>query len=114
MLTQAQVMKAAPREKQYKLSDGNGLTLLVMPNGSKLWRFRYHFSNVEKMLSLGSYPDVELGDAREKRDEARKMLRSGKDPSEARAAEKSKEAAAAENTFELMAKEYLAVLREHG
>lgn len=114
MLTQAEVMRAAPREKQYKLSDGNGLTLLVTPSGSKLWRFRYHFENVEKMLSLGSYPAVSLVDAREQRDAARKMLRSGKDPSEARATEKVQGELAAENTFELMAKEYLAVLEEQG
>ncbi|MBN8966054.1 MAG: integrase arm-type DNA-binding domain-containing protein [Rhizobiales bacterium] len=114
MLTQAEVLRAVPKEKQYKLSDGNGLTLLVMPNGSKLWRFRYHFHNVEKMLSLGSYPEVSLADAREKRDDARKMLRSGNDPSGARAAEKSKAAVAAVNTFEVVAKDYLAILEEQG
>ena len=114
MLTQAEVLRAKPREKQYKLSDGNGLTLLVMPNGSKLWRFRYHFHNVEKMLSLGSYPEVSLVDAREKRDDARKSLRVGKDPSEARATEKVREAVASEHTFEVMAREYLTVLEEQG
>ncbi|AMN44736.1 tyrosine-type recombinase/integrase [Rhodoplanes sp. Z2-YC6860] len=112
MLTQAEVLRAAPKERQYKLSDGNGLALLVMPNGSKLWRFRYHFHNVEKMLSLGSYPEVSLVDAREKRDDARKVLRSGNDPAVARATEKESEAVAAVNTFEVMANEYLALLEE--
>ena len=63
MLTQAEVMKAAPREKQYKLSDGNGLTLLVMPNGSKLWRLSYRYLGRQKTLHLGPWPDVSLTDA---------------------------------------------------
>ena len=57
-LTSLAVQNAKPKEKPYKLSDGNGLHLLVQPNGSKLWRFRYHFAGKENMLALGSFPDV--------------------------------------------------------
>src|SRR5947209_2044856 len=61
MLTALVIQNAKPREKSYKLGDGNGLGLLVEPNGSKLWRLRYHFQNKEKMLTLGPDPDVRHG-----------------------------------------------------
>jgi|HubBroStandDraft_2_1064218.scaffolds.fasta_scaffold22453_3 hypothetical protein len=74
MLTVFAIEKAWHQAKSYKLSDGNGLHLLVEPNGSKLWRFRYHFDRNEKMLFLGRYPDVSLAAARAKRDDARKLI----------------------------------------
>lgn len=108
MLTRQEVLRAVAKEKPYKLSDGNGLSLLVMPSGSKLWRFRYHFHNVEKMLSLGSYPEVGLDEAREKRDDARKILRGGNDPAAQRQEEKVKTATA--GLFADAAAEYLSKL----
>lgn len=71
MLTQTAVQAAKPRDKPYKISDGNGLYLLIETNGSKLWRVRYFFDNKEKMLSLGAFPDVTIAQARAKRDDAR-------------------------------------------
>jgi hypothetical protein len=77
MLAVIAIEKAKPKEKPYRLSDGNGLYLQVEKNGSKLWRFRYFFSGKENMLTLGSFPEVSLADAREKRDDARKLLAKG-------------------------------------
>ena len=73
MLTVFAIEKSKPREKPYLLSDGNGLHLLVNPNGSKLWRFRYRIGGKQNLLSLGSFPEVSLADARDKRDAARKL-----------------------------------------
>lgn len=76
-LSDTKVRSAKSEDKAYKLTDGNGLFLLVHPNGSKYWRFRYRFGGKEKMLAFGVYPDVSLANAREKRDEARKLVASG-------------------------------------
>lgn len=67
-------------DKQYKLTDGSGIHLLVHPNGSKYWRLQYRFGGKQKMLALGVYPDVSLADARARRDEARKLLANSIDP----------------------------------
>jgi Arm DNA-binding domain len=75
MLTVLGIEKLKPKEKSYKVSDGNALYLLVEPTGGKLWRIRYKFSAKKKMLSLGAFPEVSLADARAKRDEAQKLLR---------------------------------------
>jgi hypothetical protein len=80
-LTDTKIRGARPQAKPYKLADGDGLTLLVNPNGSKWWRLRYRFGGREKMLSVGVYPDVPLKQARDKRDSIRKMIASGVDPS---------------------------------
>jgi len=84
VLTQFSISKAAPKDKPYKLSDGGGLHLLIKSNGSKLWRFRYRFGGRENMLTLGALPNVSLASAREKRDDARKLLGAGTDPSDRR------------------------------
>ena len=85
LLTEVRLRSAKPREKPYKLFDELGLFLLVMPNADRhkgrLWRLRYHYGKSEKLLSLGSYPDVPLKRAREKRDQARRLLADGVDPS---------------------------------
>jgi hypothetical protein len=60
---------AEPREKPYKLADGDGLYLLIRPNGNKFWRFRYRFAGIEKMLAIGPFPSVSISDARRKRDD---------------------------------------------
>ena len=79
-LTRFAIDKAAPKSKPFKLSDGDGLHLLVQPNGSKLWRFRYRFAGRENMLTFGAFPTISLATARTKRDEARRLLADGSDP----------------------------------
>jgi hypothetical protein len=74
------VRNLKPKDKQYKLVDGNGMHLLVKPNGRKYWQLRYRFNNKEKLLALGIYPETKLAEAREKREEARKRLKDGIDP----------------------------------
>jgi len=94
---------AKPQERPYKLRDGEGLSLLVMPNGRRLWRFRCGHGKSESMVSLGAYPDVPLKLARAKAAEARKQLAEGVTPAEARRTERAQ----TENTFEALAKEWL-------
>ena len=106
MLTDTSIKNAKPGEKARKLSDEKGLVLLVNPNGSRWWRFRYRFDGKEKMLALGVYPEVTLKEAREKRDEARKMLRDGIDPSQAKKAQKASDSGA--DSFETIAREWFA------
>ncbi|MCL6332378.1 DUF4102 domain-containing protein [Pectobacterium carotovorum subsp. carotovorum] len=87
-LTDIKVRTAKPADKQYKLTDGNGMHLLIHPNGSKYWRLQYRFGGKQKMLALGVYPDVSLADARERRDEARKLLANGSDPGDKKKSDK--------------------------
>jgi integrase len=108
-LTDIKVRSVRPEEKPRKFFDGRGLFLLVTPNGGKWWRFKYRFYGKAKTLSLGIYPDVGLKEARERRDETRKQLAAGVDPSVERKADKAARAAkiARENgTFELVAREW--------
>ena len=98
-LTLFAVQNAGPKEKPYTLSDGDGLHLFVRPNGSKWWRFRYQFGGKEKMLSLGTYPEVSLATARTKRNEARSLVADGIDPSQKRRTDKLVAETAARNTF---------------
>lgn len=105
-----EITNAKPREKEYKLFDGGGLYLLVKPNGSRGWRLKYLFQGVEKRISLGSFPAVQLADARVKRDELKKVVASGINPSEERKAAKIQiqiEQAEIANTFENVANEFL-------
>ncbi|MBV8549125.1 MAG: tyrosine-type recombinase/integrase [Alphaproteobacteria bacterium] len=95
-----------PREKPYKKGDQNGLYLLVMPNGSKLWRYKYRYFGKEKQLSLGQYPLVSLLEAREGRDKARKLLITHQDPSLVKQEEKRQVQASIANTFEAVAREW--------
>ena len=76
-LSDAKARNAKPRPKPYKISDGEGLFLLIMPSGSKYWRLKYFFAGKEKLLALGVYPEVTLADARERRAQARKVLAAG-------------------------------------
>lgn len=80
MLTDKAIKAARSRETAYKLADGGGLNLFVSPSGDKLWRVGYEVGGKEKLLSLGPYPDLSLATAREKRDEAKALLRQGRDP----------------------------------
>ncbi len=113
-LKQLSITNAKPAEKPYKLFDGNGLHLLVKPNGSKLWRLKYAFGGKEKLLSFGSFPEVPLADARTKRDDARKLLAQGIDPSQQKKADKLAAGIASANTYEAIAKEYIAKLDADG
>jgi integrase len=113
-LTSLAVQNAKRKEKPYKLSDGSGLHLLVQSSGSKLWRFRYHFAGKENMLAFGSFPEVSLASARAKRDDARKLIADGKDPSQQKKLDKIVAATAANNTYGAIAEEHLAALKENG
>lgn len=106
-LTETRIRAAKPAEKPYKVFDERGLFMLVTPSGGRLWRLRYRHGGVEKLLAIGAYPDVSLKRAREKRDDARKLLADGIDPSAKRRAEKEQQV----NTFEAVAREWL-VLQE--
>ncbi|QCJ69678.1 integrase [Providencia heimbachae] len=106
LLTDIQIRKAKPKDKAYTLNDGNGLSLLIESNGSKGWRFRYRFAGKPKMISFGVYGQISLADARRKRDEAKKQLSEGIDPSDARKSEKITQKYAAENTFKAVAMEW--------
>jgi hypothetical protein len=75
------VASAKPAEKDYKLSDDAGLYLLVRPNGSKLWRFNYVHHGKHRTLAFSAWPDIGLADARGRRDEARRLVAAGLDPS---------------------------------
>jgi len=105
-LTDAAIRNAKPAEKPRKLFDGGGLYLEIAPSGTKLWRFKYQFAGKAKLLALGQWPETSLSAARRKREEARELLAQGIDPSEARKAEKLRQKALAENTFEAVAREW--------
>ena len=105
-LTEPQVKNAKPRQSDYKLSDGNGLFLLVTVAGGKLWRFRYQFGGKDKTLAMGIYPDVSLSRARTEREQCRQLVARGVDPAEAKKAGKLEEAAQRVNTFEKLAREW--------
>lgn len=87
-LNARQVETAKPKDKAYKLADGGGLYLLVNTNGSRYWRLKYRFAGKEKLLAVGVYPDVSLAVARVKRDEAKKIVAGGGDPSQNKQQEK--------------------------
>jgi len=106
-LSDLSIRNAKPGEKPRKLPDGSGLYLLLNPNGSRWWRFKYRRSGKEKLLSLGTYPDTSLADARVKREQARKLLAAGIDPSQHRKAEKIAGANRAANTLEVIAQEWI-------
>lgn len=79
-LTNLEIKRAQPKEKAYSLSDGLGPALLIEPNGSKGWRFRYRFNNKARLMSFGSYTLVSLSEVREMRDKSRKIVISALDP----------------------------------
>lgn len=105
-LTVAEVKNAKPREKPYKMADEKGLYLLVNPNGSKLWKFKYRFSGVEKKLSFGAFPDVSVSAARDARDDARRQLTNTIDPGILKNSIKRSKKMAEENSFEAVAREW--------
>lgn len=100
---------ASPKEKPYKLFDSGGLYVEVMPTGKKLWRLKYYYLKKEKRISFGAYPLVSLTEAREARDDAKRLLIKGIDPSQAKKDKKIVATRNAENTFKAVALEWLDV-----
>lgn len=107
-LTDTAIRNTKPSTKPLRLFDGGGLYLEVSPTGGKWWRIKYRFAGKEKRLSLGTYPDVNLKAARERRDELRKLLADSIDPAENRKAHKQARADLAANSFEIVAREWFA------
>ncbi|MHB1236921.1 MAG: tyrosine-type recombinase/integrase [Gallionella sp.] len=105
-LTELQVKNAKPSGKPYKLADGGGLFMLVHPNGGKYWRMDYRFAGKRKTLALGVYPDVSLAQARDRREQARKLLANDTDPSVVKQEQKATVAALSEHSFEVIAREW--------
>lgn len=105
-LTQIAIKNVKAEKKPLKLFDGGGLFLLIQPSGGKWWRYKYRFAGKEKLLALGSYPDVSLAQARERHAEARKTLAEGNDPSEVKKEEKRLTITKHENNFEAIAREW--------
>jgi len=107
-LTDISIKNAKPEQKTRKLYDSGGLYLELSPKGGKWWRFKYRFDGKEKRLSLGVYPDVSLKDARDRRDDSRKLVANKVDPAEHRKAEKATTSEQAANSFEVIAREWFA------
>ncbi|MGN5575952.1 Arm DNA-binding domain-containing protein, partial [Enterobacter sp. Lyrl_3] len=105
-LTARQVETAKPKEKDYKLTDERGLFLLVKTSGARYWRMKYRIAGKEKKLSIGVYPEITLAEARTKRDEARKVIAEGGDPSEKKQLEKLARKISVVNTFRALAMEW--------
>ena len=111
MLSDARVRNAKPGVRPIKLSDAAGLHLLVQPNGSKLWRLAYRFAGKQKTLALGAYPTYSLADVRGEREEAKKLLARGIDPSAQR---KAKRQVGKDSSFRAIAGEAVAKLEREG
>ncbi len=105
-LTVTSIRNAKPEAKPRKLADEKGLFLLLHPNGSKYWRLKYRFGGTEKILALGVYPDISLTDARQRREDARKLLANGVDPGEIKKATKAARDGSAADSFEVIAREW--------
>ncbi|MDO8437888.1 MAG: integrase arm-type DNA-binding domain-containing protein [Nitrosomonadaceae bacterium] len=109
LLSDVEIRNTKPTDKPRKLSDGNGLILLVHPNGSKYFQLRFTLHGKEKMLQLGSYPNMGLADAREAAKAARQLVASGMDPVQNKRIENAKKAASAATTFQSVAEQWLAI-----
>ena len=108
MLTDTQIRRLKPKDKTFKKADEKSLYLEVTTKGAKLWRFKYRFEGREKLLALGPYPDVPLKSAREGRDKLRALLAQGIDPGAERKARKAAITSKNANSFEALAREWLA------
>ncbi|MFI4917972.1 MAG: tyrosine-type recombinase/integrase, partial [Legionellales bacterium] len=107
-LTVAEVKNEKSTGKPVKLSDGGGLFLLIQPTNKKYWRLAYRFNGKQKTLALGVYPEVSLAKARERREDARKLLANDIDPSDQRKAAKTAKTGQNANSFEMVAREWFA------
>lgn len=106
-LTDTAIKNAKPKATQYKLHDEKGLFVIVRPTGGRLWRLKYRYQGKEQQLSLGTYPEISLKDARKRRDKARQTLAEGKNPGAEKKRSKLIEAISAGNTFKAVAEEYI-------
>lgn len=114
-LTDTGIRALKPRDKPYKASDEKGLFLLITPTGGKLWKLKYRaIDGREKKLSLGAYPDVGLKEAREKRDDARRLIANGIDPGEKKKRDKHQAKIGASNTFKSVALAFIDRNRRDG
>ncbi len=109
VLTTLQIKNAKEKAKLYRLADASGLCIEIKPSGSKLWRYRYRANGKQLMIGLGKWPEVTLEQARKKRDEAKAQLADGKNPSLERKAQKLRRMAEGENTFERVARSFIAI-----
>ena len=114
-LTDTSIRNSKSRQKQYKIFDGQGLFVLIHPNGSKYFRYRYKFEGKEKVMALGVYPETTLKEAREKRLEAQRLVKDGLDPVRfrfeiraKREKEEKEKLLKTKNTFEHVSKDWLA------
>lgn len=106
MLTDVAIRKTEAKDRAFKLADGAGMYLLIKPDGARYWRLKYRFAGHEKLLALGTYPEVSIKEARRRRDDAKGVLRDGRDPGAEKQARKRAEKIAGANTFEAVAKEW--------
>jgi integrase len=113
-LTDVAVRNAKPGPKPYKMGDSHGLFLLIQPTGGKLWRFKYRVDGREKKLAIGPYPEIGLGEARRRRDEAREAMAAGKDPAREKQRDKVRSKLEAENTFAAITAEFCEKRRRDG
>jgi integrase len=113
-LSDTAARNAKPGAKPVKLPDGGGLYLMITPSGGKLWRLKYRIEGKEKLLSIGSYPEISLSKARQLRDEARSLIATGKDPSQEKQRAKARSRIQAANTFNAIALEFCAKRRRDG
>ena len=104
-LTDTKVRSAKPEAKEYSLVDGDGMFMLIHPNGSKYWRFRFRFGGKQHLMAFGVYPETSLADARQKREEARRLVAAGVDPREHKRAVKEEQAKEV-ITFESVARDW--------
>lgn len=114
-LTDKQLRDAKPKEKNYKMFDGKGLFLLITTNGSKLWRLKYRIDGKEKLLALGSYPEITLAKARNLRTDHKSNIASSIDPMQKKVDDKSKrihDEQAKANTFEVVANKFLDFIKD--
>ena len=113
-LTDVAIRNAKPGAKAIKLADGDGMFLMITPAGGKLWRLKYRIDGREKLLAIGSYPEIGLGEARRRREEARELVARGKDPSREKQREKIRAKAQAADTFKAICDEYCEKRRRDG
>jgi len=113
-LTAIAIKNAKSRAKSYKLTDSDGLYLLVTPAGARYWRMNYRYLGKQKTLAFGVYPDTGLAEAREQRDAARKVLAKGDDPAERIRLDRIAATVAASNSFKAVADEWLAKVEREG
>ena len=106
-LDELALKNAIPCEKPFRLWDEGSLFLLVSPSGSKLWRLKYYFAGKNRCLPLGAYPEVTLDNAREKREQARQLIREGRDPSLEQKAAKLWQVLEAQNSFKSVALDFV-------